>query len=406
MCSKTFRLLVGVTVLAIGSVLTAAQTTVEPPGSRQPVALAKARIAPLPEAQWSDVHRQLAAKYSRDGRADNALKTMFQLPELVDGLMPLTTYVSEESSLSPRHRALLALRVAWLCANQPLWATYATRARKAGITTIEIRRIAEGPDAAGWDPFEATLLRLADQLYRNSSVTDATWQALAAGYDLFHQLDAVETVNHFTVLSLVYNSFGVQPDADMPDRLPRDVPYRVVVPPREPALTTARILPNEGPGLAVTRTFAKYPQLQSRWSPRQNFVNRVSKLSPRHREMLILRIGWNCRSEYEWAQHVGVVGRARDHGLEPVRIAEGATASGWDELERTLLRVPDELYRDGIVSDATWRALSDRFDSRLVMSAVVTPSAYRAISMSLNTYGVQLAPTDERFPTQEIGLRR
>ena len=406
MCSKTFRLPVGVAVFALGSILTAAQTTVEQPGSRQPVALTKPRITPLSEAQWTDVHRQLIAKFSRDGRADNALKTMLQLPELVDGLMPLTTYVSEESSLSPRHRALLALRVAWLCGNQPLWATYASRARKAGMTTAEIRRVAEGPDTAGWDPFEATLLRLADQLFRNSSVTDATWQALAAGYDLFHQLDAVETVNHFTVLSMVYNSFGVQPDADMPDRFPRDVPYRVVVPPREPALTTARISPNEGQGLAVTRTFARYPQLQTRWSPRQNFVNRVSKLSPRHREMLILRIGWNCRSEYEWAQHVGVVGRARDHGLEPVRIAEGANASGWDELERTLLRVPDELYRDAIVSDATWRALSDRFDSRLVMSAVVTPSAYRAISMSLNTYGVQLAPTDELFPIQEVGDRR
>jgi hypothetical protein len=51
-----------------------------------------------------------------------------------------------------------------------------------------------------------------------------------------------------------------------------------------------------------------------------------------------------------------------------------------------------------MVSDATWRALSDRFDTGLVMSAVVTPSAYRAISMSLNAYGVQLEPNDERFP--------
>ena len=32
------------------------------------------------------------------------------------------------------------------------------------------------------------------------------------------------------------------------------------------------------------------------------------------------------------------------------------------------------------------------------MSAVVTASAYRAISLSLNTYGVQLEPANERFP--------
>src|SRR5262245_30387830 len=372
MCEKTSRLVLAVTALAIGSVLTAAQATVDQPGSRQPAALTKPRIAPLPESDWSDVHRQLVAKFSRDGRADNALMTMLRLPELVEGVMPFTVYLSEESSLTPRHRALLALRVAWLCGSQPLWAAHAARARSAGLTTSEIRRIAQGPDGSGWDPFEATLLRLADQLFRNSSVTDATWQTLAASYDLFHLLDAVETVNHFTVLSMMYNSFGVQPDADKPDRLPRDVPYSVVVPPREPPLKTARVTPNEGPGLAVGRTFQRYPQLQARWSPRQGFVNRVSKLSPRHREMLILRMGWDCRSEYEWAQHVGTVGRAREHGLDPVRIAQGAQAQGWDDFERTLLRVADELYRDGVVSEDTWRALSGRFDTGLVMSAIVT----------------------------------
>jgi hypothetical protein len=50
------------------------------------------------------------------------------------------------------------------------------------------------------------------------------------------------------------------------------------------------------------------------------------------------------------------------------------------------------------VSDATWRALSDRFDTGLAMSAIITTSAYRAISLSLNTYGVQLEEGDERFP--------
>ena len=67
------------------------------------------------------------------------------------------------------------------------------------------------------------LLRLADQLYLNSSVTDAAWAALTTRFDEHRLMDAVETVNHFTVLSLVYNSFGVQPDAGTMDRLPVDI---------------------------------------------------------------------------------------------------------------------------------------------------------------------------------------
>jgi 4-carboxymuconolactone decarboxylase len=402
-CGQTTRLLIWAglvcaTAIAWMPLSHAAQATVDPPGSRQPSPPATSRVAPLPESEWTDVHRQLVDKFSSYGPPDNLFKTLLRLPEMVDGALPFTTYLSEDSSLTPRHRELLILRTTWLHGSPALWARHAGRGAKAGLSAAEIRRVAEGPDTAGWDPFEATLLRLADQLYRNSSVTDATWKALSAGYDLFHAMDAVETVNHYTFLSLLANSLGVQPDPATRDRLPKDVPYRVTVPPREPPLSVARIVPPEGRGIAVGRTFNMYPQLSQRWSPRQSFINRVSKLTPRHREMLILRMGWNSRSEYEWAQHVGRVGRAREHGLEPERIAEGPAAAGWSPLEKAILQTADDLYRDGVVSDATWRRLSQDFDQGLVMSAIFTPSGYRAISMSLNAYGVQLEPGDERFP--------
>ena len=388
--------------LAVTTILTAtvgAQWTVDAPGARQPRAPSTPRVPPVPESQWDDAQKALVAKYSPSGRADNALKTLLNLTPLVDGLMTYTNYLLNESSLPPRQREMLVLRAAWLGGSQVLWSTHAPAARAAGLSAAEVRRIAQGPDTAGWDPFEATLLRLADQLYRNSSVTNSTWDALNAKFSLFNVMDAVETVNHFVVLSMIYNSFGVQPDADLKDRLPTDVPYRITVPAREPALTTARVEAPAGRGIAVGRTFGRYPVLNQRWSPRQSFVNGRSKLTPRHREMLILRMGWNCRSEYEWAKHVGSVGRARDHGLDPVRIAEGPSASVWDPFEKAILRASDEAYGDGVVSDATWKALAEKYDTGLLMSAVVSTSAYRAISMSLNTYGVQLdEPTDERLP--------
>src|SRR4030095_6272261 len=139
-------------------------------------------------------------------------------------------------------------------------------------SAADIRRIAQGPDAQGWSPFEAMLLRTVDQLYRNTSITDATWKALSAEYDLFHLMDAVETVNQFTVMAMAYNSFGVQPDTATPDRLPTDVPYRVTVPPREPALMSARVPEPAGRGIAVSRTFGQYPALNQPWSVRQNFI--------------------------------------------------------------------------------------------------------------------------------------
>jgi 4-carboxymuconolactone decarboxylase len=376
----------------------AAQSTIAPPGDKKPVVRSTPRVQPLPEAQWTDAHRQLVEKYARYGKPDNAFKTFLNVPEMTDGVMPYTIYLSMDTSLTPRQREILILRAAWLCGNEAVWAQHAARARDAGMNNPEIHRIGEGASAAGWDAFEATLLRMADELYRNSSVTDATWKALTATYDMQHMMEAVETFNHFTVLSMLYNSFGVQPENGLPDRLPTGVPYRVNVPKREPPLAKARYEPPAGRGIAVGRTFAMHPTLSRAWSPRQSFINQHSPLMPRHREMLILRMGWDCRSEYEWAQHVGRVGRAREHGLDPLKIAEGPKAQGWEPIERTILTAADELFHDTTVSDATWNALVSAFDTKWAMSALFTSSGYRAISMSLNTYGVQHDEGDERFP--------
>jgi alkylhydroperoxidase family enzyme len=369
-----------------------------PPGNSRPVHPASPRIPPLTDAQLTDMHRRVLAKYRAGEQPGNALRTLATVPELVDGTMPFQEYIANRSSLSPRHRELLILRTAWLLNNDHIWGEHAAAAQAAGLTAGEIHRVAEGPSVRSWDPFEAALLRLADELFRNSSVTDATWKALEAQYDMFHLLDAVMTVTDFTTTGLLYNAFGVQPDRDRTARIPSDVPYRVSVPPREPALRVARVRPLPGSGLAIARTFANYPALAEPRGSGANYVNQVSKLDPRFREILILRTGWDAQAEYEWAQHVGSVGRAREKGLDPLMIAQGPDAKGWSPFERTLLNAADELFTDSTISDRTWRALAERFDTPMLMNATITAANYRMVSMALNALGVQIDPGDEHFP--------
>jgi alkylhydroperoxidase family enzyme len=392
-CSaKSSMLLVaGLTVMVAATSIAQSQAR---PGDKAPVRLKTPRLAPVAEAQLTDAQRQTAAKYARTG---NGFRTLLNMPQAVDGAMPMTIYLTNDSTLLPRHRAILILRTAWLTQNDPLWGEYSAQALKWGLTPQEIHRIAEGALAQAWPPSERVLMRLADELFRNSSVTDQTWKELAGAHDVMYLVDAVETVNHFTFLSLLYNAFGVQPEAGAA-HLPADVAYRLTVPEREPPLRAARIEPVPGTEIAVTRTFARHPKLNQARTPRAGFVNRVSPLSPRHREMLILRTGWDCQSEYEWAQHVGRVGRAREHGLDPMKIAQGPSAAGWDPFESMILHAADELYRDTGISDATWQALSVKYDTASMIAAVFSASSYRATSMALNAFGVQLEPGDERFP--------
>ena len=369
------------------------------PGGSRPARLKAPRLAPLPDERMTDAQRQLIHKYSPTASPGNAFTTLLQVPGLVDGMIPFRNYISRDSSLLPRHRELLILRTAWLVGSEYIWMEHAPLGVKAGLARSDLRRIAQGA-GPGWSPIEAALLRLADEMFRNCFVNDATWSAVDGSYDLYHLMDAVMTVAATTSHGLVFNSLGIEPDEGSTDHLPTEVPYRIVVPAPEPPLKVARVEPVPGKEIAINRTFARYPALAEPRATGSNYVNRVSTLEPRYRELLILRTGWNCQSEYEWAQHVGPVGRGRELGLPVERIAAGGDAPGWDPFEATLLRAADELYRDSLLTDRTWAALESRLgDTNLTVSALVTVANYRMVSMALNALGVQLEPGDERFPT-------
>ena len=378
------------------------------PGSIVPARrLAEPRVPPLPESEWTGEHRALAAKYAPDGSPGNALRTLLRVPALADRVFPMLNYVAHESTLSARHRTLLILRAAWLTQNGALWAAHASRAAAAGLTDEEVLRVAQGPtspNAVGWRPFEEALIGMADQLFRNSSVTDLTWETLSEEYDLRNLMDAVVTVGEITAQAILFNSLGVQPDDDAPSRIPtNDVGYTVVVPDREPPLAAPRIDPAEGDGLRVRRTLQRHPAIAAKWNENPRYVldPERSRLTPHDRELLILRMGWNCQAVYEWAKHVGSVGRARDHGLDPLRIAQGGDAPDWSETELALIDAANEMYRDSIISPDTWDALAAQYDTHQLISIAATASRYRKVSMLLNAFGVQPLPDDERFPVLE-----
>ena len=67
-------------------------------------------------------------------------------------------------------------------------------------------------------------------------------------------------------------------------------------------------------------------------------------LSKRDHEILALRVASNCRSQFEWVEHVEY---ARDAGLSDVEIEsvpQAITAANWTEAEQALLRAADELH--------------------------------------------------------------
>jgi alkylhydroperoxidase family enzyme len=150
-----------------------------------------------------------------------------------------------------------------------------------------------------------------------------------------------------------------------------------------------------GPMDNIFRTLAHHPKLLKRWLVFGNHVLSKSSLLPRDRELAILRVGWLCRAEYEWGQHVLVGETAGLTGEEIQRITCGPEADGWGTRERAVLRAVDELHGDSFIGDRTWSELAAHFDTRQLLDLVFTVGQYTLVSMALNTLGVQL---DERLP--------
>ncbi len=148
----------------------------------------------------------------------------------------------------------------------------------------------------------------------------------------------------------------------------------------------------------VFKTMANHPDLARDWLTFADHILRRCTLPRRDREILILRIGWLCGAEYEWAQHTRI-GKAVGLTEDDLRhIQQGPQAPDVSEHDRRLLKAVDELHADSFISDETGTALAQTYDTKQMMDFVFTVGQYNLVSMALNTFGVQLDPGLEGFP--------
>lgn len=143
--------------------------------------------------------------------------------------------------------------------------------------------------------------------------------------------------------------------------------------------------------LNIFRTMVRAPKAAKGFLAWGNYVlSKKNDLAPREREIVILRIGYLCRSGYEWTQHVPIGRRAGLTEAEVSAIKTGAAAPEWSPADRALLQASDELHHDQFITDATWAALKAHFSDKQCMDVVFTAGQYTQVSMILNSFGVQL----------------
>jgi len=170
--------------------------------------LDKPRVDPLPLERVDPEIREMI-----EGNPLNIFRTLAHHPKLMKRWLVFGNHVLAKSTLPARDRELAILRVGWLCRAGYEWGQHAVIGRASGLSEEEIARIPDGPEAPGWEPFDAAILRAVDELHGDAFLSDETWQALSGRYDTLQIMDLIFAVGQYQLVCMALNSLGVQLDS-------------------------------------------------------------------------------------------------------------------------------------------------------------------------------------------------
>jgi alkylhydroperoxidase family enzyme len=178
------------------------------------------RIPPQPPEQWSEATRTALGGVVEVGgvaRPIHLPSVIAHHPTYLAPSLGWAKAIALDGVLSPRHNEILALRTAYLCQSDFEWGAHTRYALGRGcLTNDEIDAVAHGPRSALWDEIERALLHAADELHEHASIGEVTWTQLASAFSHDAILETVFVVGHYTMLSMVANSAGVQLEPGWP----------------------------------------------------------------------------------------------------------------------------------------------------------------------------------------------
>jgi 4-carboxymuconolactone decarboxylase len=141
--------------------------------------------------------------------------TLCRHVEMFERYMAFGMNILKHALLGPREREILTLRTGWLCDAPFEWGSHVHLGLEAGLTREEIERIKAGPGAEGWSELDRALLRAVDELHHTATITDDTWNVLAAHLDDLQLIEVPMIVGQYHMTAFFQNALRFRPVRDM-----------------------------------------------------------------------------------------------------------------------------------------------------------------------------------------------
>ncbi len=144
---------------------------------------------------------------------------------------------------------------------------------------------------------------------------------------------------------------------------------------------------------AYFRTVAKHPEVFRRQMEMGTTLF-TGRLSPRERELAVLRIAWLLGAPYEWGEHVVIAKRYGMTADEVERVTAGSSAPGWSPHEAAVLSGVEELLSRQAIRDETWATLAAAWDEARLIEFPIMVGQYVATALVQNALRIRLNDTN------------
>lgn len=373
------------------------------------------RLAPIED--WpDDLLAEASSIVGQPLRSDaNVYRTLANHPKLFVAWLHLGAHLLRDSTLDARRRELIILRATANAAGSYPFTQHVRIGVGVGLGPAELGGVIRGPIDGDWADADRAILSAVDQLHVDGRIDPALWSQLPDDLDVRGRLDLMATVAFYRMAAWVLNTCRAPFDhgqvnallgpiepprasAASPDgvAVPLITPLPVALWPAELLRTTAtwpRFAPRpEIRAAGVYCTLANHPALFEALGPLMAHLLVDIGLSDRQREIVIVRACRHDHGAYPYRQHVAIAAAAGVDSETLQAIADDPRPELADPGETALIRLVDELHATNNVSDATWRALDERFDVDAILDGIATAGFYGLISFILTTAQIPLEP--------------
>ena len=174
-----------------------------------------ARIEPLEPPYAASVEATLAKWMppASDAEPLRLFRTLAVHEQLMGRMRPLGAGILGSSALvAPQLREVMIHRTCALTGAQYEWGVHAVAfGAPLGLSPEQLHSTVHGDWRDGcWEPDQASVLRLADELHDTSTISDALWQELATHFDEPQLLELIVTAGWYHVIAYICNGLRVQ----------------------------------------------------------------------------------------------------------------------------------------------------------------------------------------------------